>query len=131
MKHRLWSYGLVLCVMLLVLAGCSSSSEQGGTDPRKVEAELTIEPAEPAVGKSTMMGVDITGLNDEKGVEVQLSIINSDNKGVPKSVIAEPAGGGRYEAEFSFEEAAKYNVYIHIYKGELHVTKKKTVVVTE
>lgn len=131
MNYRLRRFGLLLCVVLTVLTGCSNSTGQGGTDPKAVKAELTTEPAQAAVGKSTLMGVNITGLNDEIGVEVQLSIINNDNKGVPASVIAESAGEGRYEAEYTFEEAAEYNVYIHIYKGDLHVTKKKTVVVTE
>ncbi|TVY01988.1 hypothetical protein [Cohnella terricola] len=128
MRKTFMGLFLVLVLTALIVTGCSSSPQAGDQDPKNIKVELTTEPAPARVGEETKLVATITGLLDEKNTTVQFEIRQSDNKGLPELIEeVDYSGSGHYSANFVFKESVKYDVYIHIYNGELHVTKKKPV----
>jgi len=122
------AYLALLLAAAIGLTACSSSAAPGDENPKDVRAELATDPAQPQAGQPTKLTATVTGLKDEKKAIVQFEIRRSDNKTLPDlTEEATYSGKGTYSAEYSFKEQAKYDVYIHIYRGELHVTKKKPV----
>ncbi|SDC54460.1 hypothetical protein SAMN02799630_00050 [Paenibacillus sp. UNCCL117] len=125
---RIWiSLCLSLCVML-ALTACSSSNQ--GQDPASVKVELTTDPAAPPAAREVALTAQVSGLVKEEGANVQFDIRGENKNALPEVVTAEPAGGGAYVYKKTFDKAGVYTIYIHIYQGDLHVTKKKTVTVS-
>jgi len=123
---------MILALMTLVATACSSSPQAGNQDPKDVKVELATEPAPARVGEETKLVATVKGLLDEKNTTVQFEIRQSDNKGLPELIEeVEYSGNGLYSANFVFQKNMTYDVYIHIYNGELHVTKKMPVEVTQ
>ncbi|TBL81101.1 FixH family protein [Paenibacillus thalictri] len=113
-----------LCGLLLIgCAACSPAPK--GQDPAQVKLELAAEPAPVKTGTPTKLTATITGLENTDAGNVQFEIRRSDNSGLPDTKEASPVGGGRYTAEETFDKTGKYSIYIHIYQGDLHITKKK------
>ncbi|WP_239619243.1 hypothetical protein [Cohnella mopanensis] len=132
MKNRLGRMLLTLSVAVAVLSACSSSTIKGDQDPKAVKVDLITVPAQVHSGEETKLQVTITGLVDEKNTEVQFEIRNTDNKSLPDLIQeVESLGKGQYTAPYVFKKAANYDVYIHLYNQDIHITKKKPVVVRE
>jgi len=130
MRQKKSGYFAFLALLLSIawaLPACSASGP-GDQDPRDVKVELTTDPGQAQAGKETMLLADVTGLLEEKKAVVQFEIRRADNKSLPELVEQTSyEGNGRFSAAYTFKERTKYDVYIHIYKGELHVTKKRPV----
>ncbi|QJD82825.1 filamin/ABP280 repeat domain-containing protein [Cohnella herbarum] len=123
---------LAISVILVVLTGCGSSASTGDQDPKNVKVELSTIPEQARSGEETNLQVTITGLVDEKNTDVQFEIRHSDNSGLPDLIQeVESKGKGKYTAPYVFKNAAKYDVYIHLYNQDIHITKKKPLVVME
>ncbi|QMV39779.1 hypothetical protein [Cohnella cholangitidis] len=123
---------LVLSVILVLLTACASPSNKRGQDPKDVKVELDTDPAQVRSGEETMIQITVTGLVDEENTEVQFEIRNSDNKSLPDLIQeVETKGEGQFKAPYIFKKAAKYDVYIHLYNQDIHITKKKPLVVSE
>jgi hypothetical protein len=124
---------LVLILLAAVsLTACSSSSQAGDQDPKDIKVELATEPAQARAGEATKLLATVTGLVNAKDGIVQFEIRKAGNKSLPELIEeVEHSGDGLYSASFTFKEPASYDVYIHIYSGELHITKKKPVEVME
>lgn len=120
--------GLLIMVVLaaLSLAACSSS-RPGDQDPKDVKAELRTDPAEAKAGAEVKLITTVSGLVDEKNTIVQYEIRKADHSGLPELIEQVDREGTTYSAGLTFSESATYDVYIHIYNGELHITKKKPV----
>lgn len=110
-------------VLLFNVAGCSST--QQGQDPAKVKVELASEPAAVQVGQKVKLIAAISGLDKEEGVNVQFDIRKSDNSILPDTKDAKSVGNGQYSADKIFDKPGAYSIYIHLYQGDLHMTKKK------
>lgn len=123
---------VVISVFLVTLTACASSANKGDQDPKNVKVELSTVPEQVHSGEETNLQVTITGLVDEKNTDVQFEIRNSDNSGLPDLIQeVESKGKGKYTAPYVFKNAAKYDVYIHLYNQDIHITKKKPLVVIE
>ncbi|WP_282936303.1 hypothetical protein [Paenibacillus sp. RC67] len=110
-------------LLLLSVTGCSSP--QQGQDPAKVKVELASEPANVQVGQKVKLIANISGLAEEEGANVQIDIRKSDNSILPDTKDASSIGKGQYSVEKTFEKSGAYSIYIHLYQGDLHITKKK------
>jgi hypothetical protein len=123
---------LLLSMTTVILASCSSSTGGGrDQDPKDVKVELLTEGALVKAGEETIIEVEITGLMDAENSEVQFEIRRSDNKSLPVLIEeVESSSVGIYTASYSFKKVAKYDVYVHIYNEDIHITKKKPLDVT-
>ncbi len=126
MKKRGTGWLILVVLAAWCVSGCSSS-KPGDQDPRDVKVELTTDPAEAKAGTDVKLITTVTGLVDEKNTIVQYEIRKSDHSGLPELLEEVEREGSTYSASFKFAESATYDVYIHIYNGELHITKKKPV----
>ncbi|MFC4601303.1 hypothetical protein [Cohnella hongkongensis] len=127
MKTRKSGWLILVVLAALGLTACSSS-QPGEQDPRDVQVELATNPAEAKAGDEVKLIATVTGLVDEQNTIVQFEIRKADHSGLPELVEdVDREGDGKYSAGFKFMESTTYDVYIHIYKGELHITKKKPV----
>ncbi|MFB9274305.1 hypothetical protein [Cohnella cellulosilytica] len=129
MKMRTTGWLTLIVLAVWCLSGCASS-KPGDQDPRAVKVELTTDPAAAKAGTDVKLITTVTGLVDEKNTIVQYEIRKADHSGLPELLEEVDREGATYSANFSFAEGATYDVYIHIYNGELHITKKKSVEVT-
>jgi len=122
---------MILSVLAAIgLTGCSST-RPGEQNPSDIKVDLKTDPAESRAGADTKLIATVAGLVDEKNTIVQFEIRKSDNSGLPELLEeTEREGGGKYSSIYRFPDSASYDVYIHIYNGELHVTKKKPVEVS-
>ncbi|WP_372632480.1 hypothetical protein [Cohnella sp.] len=119
---------LVLVVLAAMGLSACSSAKPGDQDPRDVKVELRTDPAQAQAGADVKLIATVTGLVDEKNTIVQYEIRKADHSGLPELLEnVERESGGTYFAGYKFAESAAYDVYIHIYNGELHITKKKPV----
>lgn len=83
-------------------------------------------------GQEAEVKVRITGLADEENTDIQFEIRQTDNSGLPDLIEeVEQVMPGEYAAKYTFKEAAKYDVYIHLYNADIHMTKKKSLEVSE
>jgi len=116
---------LLICGLLtFMLSACSSNSAPQGQDPSKVTIELVTDPEPVPTKQKVKITAQVTGLVKEEGAKVQFDIRRGNN-GLPELLTAEPDGKGGYSTEKTFDRDGKYTVYIHLYQGELHITKKK------
>jgi len=123
---------LAFSLVVLLLSGCSSAANSEGQDPKDIKVEISTEPVEVHPGQEVILQAAVTGLLDEKNSIIQFEIRNADNKSLPDMIEEVDAlGGGQYKANYTFKKAAKYDIYIHIYNEDIHVTKKKQVEVVQ
>ncbi|MFH5185406.1 hypothetical protein ACHHV8_23675 [Paenibacillus sp. TAB 01] len=115
---------LVFCwLVFTLLIGCSPKPE--GQDPAKVKIELTSEPTAVQTGQTVKLIATLSGLANEEEPNVQIDIRKSDNSILPDTKNANSIGNGQYSVEKIFNHPGAYSIYIHVYQGDLHITKKK------
>ncbi|OXM83046.1 Ig-like domain repeat protein [Paenibacillus rigui] len=115
---------IVLCGLVLThLTGCSPKPE--GQDPAKMKVELASEPAAVQAGQKVKLIATISGLAKGEEAGVQFDIRKSDNTMLPDTKEASPSGNGQYSVDKVFDKPGAYSIYIHVYQGDLHITKKK------
>ncbi|XID94739.1 hypothetical protein ACF3MZ_09575 [Paenibacillaceae bacterium WGS1546] len=119
---------LLALLTAMALTACASSPQAGEQDPRDIKVDLRTDPAPARAGEPTKLTAVVEGLLDEKNTIVQLEIRRPDHSGLPELIEeVEYEGDGLYSAPYAFNDGMTYDVYVHIYKGELHVTKKRPV----
>ncbi|WP_159887913.1 FixH family protein [Paenibacillus puerhi] len=118
---------LTLC-FLLAMTACSSGEQ--GQDPASVKVEMTTEPAAPVAASEVDLIAKLTGLVKADGAKVQFDIRSENKNALPDVVTAESQGNGAYSVKKTFDKPGVYTIYIHVYQGDLHITKKKEVTVT-
>ncbi|MGE6227084.1 FixH family protein [Paenibacillus chitinolyticus] len=114
-----------LLAVLLVFAVTACSSELKGQDPAKVKVDLVTEPSPVKTGEKAVVTAKISGLTTQEGARVQLDVRLADNSGLPELLDAKSSGDGNYSIEKTFDQPGKYAIYVHLYQGVLHITKKK------
>lgn len=112
--------------LIVIMSACSSNPQ--GQDPASVTVELVTEPSPVQSAQKVKMTVQISDLI-KKEAQVQFDIRKPDNSGLPETLNAQPGGNGSYYVETTFDQPGTYTVYIHLLLGELHLTKKKQLVV--
>ncbi|MCU6712011.1 hypothetical protein M6D81_25230 [Paenibacillus sp. J5C_2022] len=117
----------LIVLVLFVMAGCSEQAP-AGIDPMDVEASLDTNPDIVMAGEQVELMTSFTGAEFAETAEVQFDI-RVDGK--VKLVDAAYTGNGQFTGSFTFPKKGIYNVYIHLYEDELHVTKKKLLEVKE
>ncbi|WP_409340598.1 hypothetical protein [Paenibacillus sp. MBLB4367] len=120
---------LLCSLLLLTLSACSNGAESQGQDPSKVMVEMVTEPTPILAKQQAKITVQVTGLIKQEGAKVQLDIRKTSNS-LPDLISAEPDGKGGFTVEKTFDKQGTYTVYVHVYRGELHITKKKQFEVT-
>ncbi|UVI30768.1 FixH family protein [Paenibacillus spongiae] len=130
MKNKLMIAVAAAVLMLGILSGCGSGGAGGqGQDPAAVKIELVSDPSPASVKQNTKLIAEITGLITEKDANVQFDVRRENNEGLPEFLETKAEGKGRYTAETTFDKPGEYAIYIHLYQGELHITKKRPLTV--
>ncbi|MBE1445767.1 FixH family protein [Paenibacillus sp. OAS669] len=110
-------------LLLFNVTGCTST--QQGQDPAKIKVELASEPGAVQVGQKVKLTATVSGLDKVEGANVQIDIRKSDNSILPDTKDATSIGNGQYSVDKIFDKPGAYSIYIHLYQGDLHITKKK------
>ncbi|NOU94439.1 hypothetical protein GC093_14610 [Paenibacillus sp. LMG 31456] len=114
--------------VLFLLSACSAGTQ--GEDPAAIQVELVSEPVSAAVMQKITLTAQVTGLVKKEGTTVQFDIRSPEKDARPRYVETKEIGKDSYTAEQSFDKPGTYTIYIHIYREDLHVTKKKQLVVS-
>lgn len=123
MKRATW-----ILFVLLLLSACSAVSQ--GEDPAAIQVELVSDPVAVAALQKITLTAKVTGLVKKEGATVQLEIRSPEKDARPRYVETISKGKGSYAAEQTFDKPGDYTIYIHIYREDLHVTKKKQFIVS-
>lgn len=107
------------------LGGCSTSAT-APIDPAALEATLTTEPASPTAGTPIKLRAAFTGAELSKSSGMTFEIRVGDNQAL---VEAEKGGSHTFDGVYTFSKSGTYEVYLHLYTEDIHLTKKKQVVV--
>jgi hypothetical protein len=124
-EHRVLGFGIVI-VLVVFLLGCSSSPQ--GIDPAKVQIKLMSDPTTVKTAEPVKLAAEVIGIEVTEGLHLQFDIRRPDKKSLPGKEAK--LVNGRYEAEITFEQTGTYTVYIHLYRGEDHITKQKELIVS-
>ncbi|MCQ6562381.1 FixH family protein [Paenibacillus mendelii] len=118
---------IVTMAVLSLMTGCTSGTGgQGqGQDPAAVKIELISDPSPASAKQNMKLIAQITGLETYKDANVQLDVRRENNEGLPEFLETQSDGKGRYSADTIFEKPGNYAIYIHLYQGELHITKQR------
>lgn len=121
---------VLICISLTLclLAACSNSAPQG-QDPAAVKIELASDPNPAAAKQKVNIVAKVTGLIKQEGAKVSFDI-RKEKDSLPDLIDAVSDGKGNFTAEKTFDQPGTYTVYIHLYQEELHITKKKQLVVS-
>ncbi|MEX2462495.1 MAG: FixH family protein [Paenibacillaceae bacterium] len=112
--------------LLAILSACSAKPQ--GQDPSSVKVELVTDPSPAQSTQKVKITAQISGLN-KRGVLVQFDIQKADKSDLVDVLNAHSGEEGSYYVEKTFDEPGTYNVYIHLLQGEMHLTKKRQLVV--
>jgi len=121
MRHRV-IFTMTLCVCVMMLAAC------GSTPPIDSEAiDVNLTTAEPAIAnEETTLVAELVGIEFPESTVVQFDVrLNGDI--IPRVLNSATQGDDVYTATFKFPEPGVYDVYLHIYIEDLHLTKRRQV----
>jgi hypothetical protein len=127
MKRTAWQLWLLLGLLALLTA-CSAGSQ--GEDPAAIQVELVSDPAAAVAMQKLTLTAKVTGMVKEEGATVQMEIRSPEKDVRPRYVETISKGKGSYTTGLTFDKPGDYTIYIHIYREDLHVTKKKQFVVS-
>ncbi|OME87964.1 hypothetical protein BK120_01180 [Paenibacillus sp. FSL A5-0031] len=113
----------LLCFILVCLAACSASAPVTN-DPAAIEVDLRTDPDKPVSGSPIELMADFTGaeLTDSSGMTFEVRV-----KEEPVFIEAKKKGQNVFSGTYTFREPGTYEVYMHLYTDDIHVTKKKQV----
>jgi hypothetical protein len=117
---------LLLALMLGIVTACSGSNIRS-VDPADVEVSLSADPASAPAGKPVALTAQFTGVEPADWAKASFEIRIEGNL---KLVDAEKQSSGGFAATYTFPEAGTYDIYVHLYQGDFHLTKKKQLKVT-
>ncbi|MGO4542856.1 hypothetical protein [Paenibacillus sp. 2TAB19] len=116
----------MLSLFVAVMSACSNSPP-GPIDPAEIEAVLTTNPEAPLAAKPVELVASFPGANLSKSTSGLTFEIRVNEKA--ELLEANNAGQDEFSSSFTFPKAGTYDVYLHLYTEDVHLTKKKQVVV--
>ncbi|MGO4544125.1 hypothetical protein AB4Z29_04950 [Paenibacillus sp. 2TAB23] len=113
----------VMFFILSCLAACSASPP-ATIDPAAIDAQLTTDPNEPVHGSPINLSAEFTGgkLSSSSGMTFEVRV-----DGDPVLIEAKKEGENVFSGAYTFAKPGNYEVYLHLYTGDIHLTKKKQV----
>lgn len=115
---------VALLAALVVFGMLSACSGTASVDWSAVEATLTTNPEVVKAGEQVELQASFNGAEITEKDRVTLDFRINDS---PQLIDAVYLGDGRFGGTFTFPEQGSYDVYIHLYAGDMHLMKKKTV----
>ncbi|RXZ80625.1 hypothetical protein EBB07_17870 [Paenibacillaceae bacterium] len=113
---------LAVSLLVAVLAGCSAEPA-AVIDPEAIAASLSTSPAPASAGEAVELTVNVTGA---EGAATEVTIdVRVDEE--PKLIATKSMGDNSYAGAFTFPKAGNYDVFLHLYVDDLHLTKKTQV----
>ncbi|MGF7035366.1 hypothetical protein J2T17_006374 [Paenibacillus mucilaginosus] len=116
-----------IMILLLLLLGCASNPQ--GTNPAAVKVNLLTDPPTVQTSKPIKLKAEVIGIDIAEDLQVQFDIRKPNRNALPDLLEAK-LEDGQFVTEKTFEQTGTYTVYIHVYQGELHITKKKELTVS-
>ncbi len=109
----------------MLLAACSSTAPTP-VDPAVLDATLTTDPDNPIAGTKVRLKAAFTGaeLSNSSGMTFEIRVNEK-----PILIEAIKEDNNTFEGGYTFVESGTYEVYLHLYTEDIHLTKKKQVVV--
>ncbi len=108
-------------VLIGFLTACSGGAP---LNPDSVDVTVTTEPAPAAAGSPVKLKAQLAGVPSDMASSVTFDIRAGE---LPELIDAVDEGGGLYTGTCTFPEAGVYDVFLHLYIGDLHLTKKRQV----
>ncbi|WP_141501114.1 hypothetical protein [Paenibacillus luteus] len=117
---------LSISVMFLIFSflGACSTSPPAALDPAAIDAALTTDPDKPVNGSKIVLTAEFTGakLSNSSGMTFEIRV-----DGEPVFIEAKKEGENLFSGIYTFAKSGTYEVYLHLYTEEIHLTKKKQV----
>lgn len=122
--NKLRTGAMLLAVMLMIgLAGCSASP-QASVDPVGVDVTVATNPSPASINEEVKLTGQFAGIDLDKSATVSFEIRSGDQS---EFVDAVYIGDNTFESPYTFTRSGINEVFVHLYSGDLHVTKKKPV----
>jgi hypothetical protein len=115
---------LLALVLFAALTACSSGGSASSVDPASVDVTVTTDPAPAKGNEAVKLAGQFTGIELDKSATVSFEIRVGDETEI---VDAEFAGDNTFKTDYTFTRTGINEVFVHLYTGDLHVTKKKPV----
>ncbi|MCR2802759.1 hypothetical protein [Paenibacillus soyae] len=128
MLKKIFVYA-ALATSLIILSACSGATAEPveRLDPLALEAAVQTVPDAPVAGSPVKLSAIFSGggqLPDSARMEFE---IRQEDQSV--RVQGENAGNNTFEGIHSFSAPGEFEVYVHLYGGDFHVTKMQKVTV--
>lgn len=109
----------------LLSTGCSTVSDEL-MDPALIDIAFSTDPAEVVADQPVKLKAVLSGTTDRPELQFDFEIRKAGDKtALGKYVEGENTAELTFMAEETFEESGAYDIYLHIYDFESHITKKK------
>ncbi|MCP3773762.1 hypothetical protein NLX71_10615 [Paenibacillus sp. MZ04-78.2] len=116
---------LAVLLGLLLAAVITACSSERPIDPSEVEVTLTTEPSPPKANTVTKFTATLGGVPESTKATLSFDIRKSENDTL--SYLNAKQEGLAFSADKELKEPGTYTVYVHLYIGDLHITKKKKI----
>lgn len=117
---------LLMLLISVMLVGCGAAKNQG-QDPALVKVELATNPTPATTGQQVTLVAHPTGFVTMDQLKVEFDVRQAGKNDLPVIVEAKLTDNDTFTGMTKFKHAGTYDVYIHLYQDELHVTKKRTI----
>ncbi|MBD2868999.1 hypothetical protein IDH41_10450 [Paenibacillus sp. IB182493] len=114
---------MAIMAVITVFGVLTACSAEPPIDPELVEMTLSTEPETVTAGTPAKLQATFSGVELSDDAQVTFDFRVGDE---PKLVDAVRSGEG-FDADFTFPDKGIQTVYVHLYEGDLHLTKKKWV----
>ena len=115
-----WKFAAAL-LLFGMLAACSGETV---FDPSSAEVTLSTSPSPPIAGQEAVLTASFAGMQVSNKALVKFDVRIGES---PNLLTGKKAEEGSYNGSFTFPEAGVYDVYVHLYEGDLHLMKKMQV----
>ncbi|MDO3675461.1 hypothetical protein [Paenibacillus ehimensis] len=116
---------LTVLLSLLLAAVMTACSSERPVDPAEVEVTLTTEPSPPKANAVTKFTATLGGVPESTKATLSFDIRKSEHDTL--SYLNAKQEGNAFTADKELKEPGTYTVYVHLYIGDLHITKKKQI----
>lgn len=119
---KIWTLLSVLIGVLCLLSGCGASGASGGgVDPEAVELTLTHQPDIVMAGQEVELKAEFSGVTLTDGDSVTFDFRTGEEPELVEATYAD----GKFSSRYTFPEKGIQTIYVHLYTGDLHLTKKE------
>lgn len=112
---------ILAVLMLSWLTGCAASP-QSSVDPAAIEVAVSTNPSPVGVNAEVKLLGIFSGIKLDESATVSFEIRNGDQL---EFVDAAFVGDNTFESTYTFKNSGINEVFVHLYSGDLHITKKK------